>query len=216
MVGKHPPPEADPPNCAYLLWSSACCTSTDRRRADSTRIHPKIGSTLKSRRRVRAAGKPSDEPLREGETQSLTDFYMRNINKLLKTRFPQKPSSELVIRLDFVIDLTETCRASSQRTCDDSVYRRPCRLPDRRQTLSGITLGEVRKGVQGGGGKDRVDPSPLLPCNLNPTSPRICYTYRQINRFVVNKCDWAQPSTSSVRRGWEGSSLNGMRRGYDG
>ena len=37
-------------------------------------MHPKIGSTLGSRRRVRAAGKPSDEPRRKGETQSLTDF----------------------------------------------------------------------------------------------------------------------------------------------
>jgi len=35
-------------------------------------IHPKMGSTVESRWRVRAAGKPSDEPLRKGETQSLT------------------------------------------------------------------------------------------------------------------------------------------------
>jgi len=33
-----------------------------------------MGSTVESRRRVRVAGKPSDEPSRKGEAQSLTDF----------------------------------------------------------------------------------------------------------------------------------------------
>ena len=33
-------------------------------------MHPKMGSTLESRGRVRVAGKPSDEPLRKGETKS--------------------------------------------------------------------------------------------------------------------------------------------------
>ena len=33
-------------------------------------MHPKMGSTLESRGPVRVAGKPSDEPLRKGETQS--------------------------------------------------------------------------------------------------------------------------------------------------
>jgi len=47
---------------------------------DSTRAHPKIGSTLKSRRRVRVAGKPFDEPLRKGETQSLTGLVVRVSN----------------------------------------------------------------------------------------------------------------------------------------
>ena len=37
-------------------------------------IHPKMGSTVKFRWRVRAVGKPSDEPLRKRETQSLTDY----------------------------------------------------------------------------------------------------------------------------------------------
>jgi len=40
-------------------------------------IHPKMGSTVESRWRVRAAGKPSDEPLRKGETQSPTAFHSR-------------------------------------------------------------------------------------------------------------------------------------------
>ena len=37
-------------------------------------MQPQIGSTLGSQRRVIAVGKPSDEPHRKGETQSLTDF----------------------------------------------------------------------------------------------------------------------------------------------
>jgi len=40
-AGSAPPPKADPPKCAYLLWSTTCYTSTDRRSGDSTRIHPK-------------------------------------------------------------------------------------------------------------------------------------------------------------------------------
>ena len=39
---------------------------------DSIRIHPKMGSTARLRGRVMAAGNPSDEPLRKGETQSPT------------------------------------------------------------------------------------------------------------------------------------------------
>ena len=35
-------------------------------------IRPKMGITVESHRRVRAAGKPSGEPLRKGETQSPT------------------------------------------------------------------------------------------------------------------------------------------------
>ena len=40
-------------------------------RTRTLRMHPKMSSTLESRvGRVRVAGKPSDEPLRKGETQS--------------------------------------------------------------------------------------------------------------------------------------------------
>ena len=38
-------------------------------------IHQKMGSTVESRRWVRAAGKPSDGPLRRGETQGLTVIH---------------------------------------------------------------------------------------------------------------------------------------------
>ena len=58
-----------PPHHTHLQRSSAATCQT----ADTHRllwIHPKMGSTLESRGRVRAAGKPSDEPLRKGETQS--------------------------------------------------------------------------------------------------------------------------------------------------
>jgi len=63
-----------PPNHTHLYGVK--CT----RRVDSQtqhglpHIHPKMGSTVESRWRVRAAGKPSDEPPRKGKTQSLTEF----------------------------------------------------------------------------------------------------------------------------------------------
>ena len=69
--------KATPHHHAHLLWSSTCNVSTARHCTDSTRIHPKMGSTLRFRGRVRAAGKPSDEPLRKGETQSL-NVHPRN------------------------------------------------------------------------------------------------------------------------------------------
>ena len=51
-------------------------------------MHPKIGSTLKSRRRVRAAGKPSDEPLRKGETQRLTVHAQITLDATQSSFFP--------------------------------------------------------------------------------------------------------------------------------
>ena len=67
-----------PPNHTYLYGVK--CT----RRVDSQtqhglpHIHPEMCSTLKSRRRVRAVRKPSDEPLCKGETQSLTVRRVKN------------------------------------------------------------------------------------------------------------------------------------------
>ena len=67
-AGSAPTLKTDPTSHTWhLLWSSTCYVPA---RVDSTRIHPKMGSTLKSYGRVKAAGKPSDEPLRKGETQS--------------------------------------------------------------------------------------------------------------------------------------------------
>ena len=40
-------------------------------------IHPKLGSTLESWQTVRAAVKPSDEPLRKGETVRPLTFALR-------------------------------------------------------------------------------------------------------------------------------------------
>ena len=58
-----------PHNHTHLQRSSAATCQT----ADTHGllwIHPKMGSTLESRGWVRVAGKPSDEPLHKGETQS--------------------------------------------------------------------------------------------------------------------------------------------------
>ena len=56
----HPSPE--------VKCSDATCPQ--QARMDSSRIHPKMDSTLESRGRVGQRVKPSDEPLRKGETQS--------------------------------------------------------------------------------------------------------------------------------------------------
>ena len=64
-VEQHSCPKADPrylPTCMYEV--KYCSVLTDIHRMDSSTYI----STLVSRRRVRAAGKPSDKPLRKGET----------------------------------------------------------------------------------------------------------------------------------------------------
>ena len=71
-TGTTPVPKADPTTphpSPEIKYSDATCQPLTR--TDFSRIHPKMGSTLESRGRVGAAGKPSDEPLRKGETQSL-------------------------------------------------------------------------------------------------------------------------------------------------
>ena len=70
-AGSTPVPKTDPttphPSPEVKCSDTTCLQQA---RTDSSRIHPKMGSTLESRGRVRVAGKPSDEPLRKGETQS--------------------------------------------------------------------------------------------------------------------------------------------------
>ena len=48
VAGKRPTLESDPTIYAHLLWSSTCYVPADWYCVDSTRIHPKMGSTAKS------------------------------------------------------------------------------------------------------------------------------------------------------------------------
>ena len=54
------------------MCSDATCPQPAR--TDSSGCIQKKGSTLEPRGRVRVAGKPSDEPLRKGETQSPDEY----------------------------------------------------------------------------------------------------------------------------------------------
>ena len=47
VAGKHPTLKSDPTIYAHLLWSSTCDVPADWYCVDSTRIHPKMGSTAK-------------------------------------------------------------------------------------------------------------------------------------------------------------------------
>ena len=72
-------------------------------------MHPKIGSTLKSRRRVRAAGRPPDEPLRKGETQRLTVHAQITLDATQSSFFPlsteERTNMRGNVRLKDITDL---------------------------------------------------------------------------------------------------------------
>ena len=71
-VGSTPPSKAAPPYHTHL-YGVKCTQRVDSQTPHGLpHIHQKMGSTMESRRRVRAARKPSDVPLRKGETQSPT------------------------------------------------------------------------------------------------------------------------------------------------
>jgi len=70
--GSTPPSKADPLNHTHMCGVKCMRRVDSRTQHGLPHIHPKVGSTVEYRWRVRAAGKPSDEPLRKGETQSLT------------------------------------------------------------------------------------------------------------------------------------------------
>jgi len=75
-VGSTPPSKADPPKRTHL-YGVKCTQHADSQTLHGLpHIHPKVGSTVESPRRVRVAGKPSGEPLRKGETQSPTELEL--------------------------------------------------------------------------------------------------------------------------------------------
>jgi len=71
-VGGAPPSKADTPYHTHL-YGVKCTQHVDSQTSHGlSHIHPKIGGAVESCRRVRAADKPSGEPIRKGETQSPT------------------------------------------------------------------------------------------------------------------------------------------------
>lgn len=73
-VGSTPPSKAAPPYHTHLYGVKCTQRVNSQKSHGLPYIRPKMGTTVESRRRVRAAGKLSDEPFRKGKTQSLTDF----------------------------------------------------------------------------------------------------------------------------------------------
>ena len=77
-----PQPRLTPPHRTHLLWSSVSpCRQPGTARTPSGYIQKWVVQR-DLRGRVRAAGKPSDEPLRKGETQSPEAFHMNQFHEV--------------------------------------------------------------------------------------------------------------------------------------
>jgi hypothetical protein len=95
--GRAPPTETDLPIPHPSPVVKRFYVPTARHRVDSARIHPKMGSTVGSSRTGWAAGKPSDEPLRKGETQVHRLWFGSRQDKNVPQRLRGRPSCSCII-----------------------------------------------------------------------------------------------------------------------
>jgi hypothetical protein len=93
--GRAPPTETDLPIPHPSPVVKRFYVPTARHRVDSARIHPKMGSTVGSSRTGWAAGKPSDELLRKGETHRL--WFGSRQDKNVPQRLRGRPSCSCII-----------------------------------------------------------------------------------------------------------------------